>query len=402
MLQERKCFYCGYKKQLAEFSHEHIWPDALGGNYLPDFWKTNHVCRTCNNTSGVFVDGAFIKGFAVTGERANDALSYLPSDQPTGALPLNYLGVVQNVQSADGEVVDFWVCAPGANVLHIRMEEKEDTWNAYAGGDPRRGSKKSKAGRVIVSFTSAEPYWVCTSLQSVLQHFPNAKRFVTNLELPANATKFWELDPSDAQQADDLRIVREFEELRELGEQVHCQVAIALHADGRFLAKVALAAGYQLFGSDFLTTDYAMELRKGFREADPSKRHNLKIHGSGYLRGVNLGSIGEKLRWPGGWQLAILHLPKKLALVVTAPTGRTMCIQITDDATLIERLGTEYQNGVCWVTIPAAQTAIGPIPYPDYLAHMTQVMEIPELAKLETLRNDPSKLPKTGLEDLSK
>jgi len=239
----------------------------------------------------------------------------------------------------------------------------------------------------------------CTSLQSVLQHFPKARRFVTNLELPADATKFRELDPSDAQQANDLRIVREFEELRERGEHVHCQVAVALHADGRFLAKVALAAGYQLFGSDFLATDYAMELRKGFREADPSKRHHLKIHGSGYLRGVNLGPIGEKLRWCGGWQLAILYLPKKLALVVTAPTGRTMSIQIADDATLLSRLGPEYRDGVCWVTVPPAQTAIGPMPYPDYLAHMIGAAEAPNLAKLEALRSDPSRLPKTGLED---
>jgi len=291
------------------------------------------------------------------------------------------------------------VCAPGANVLHIRMEEKEDTWNAYAGGDPRRGSKSSKAGRVIVSLTSAEPYWVCTSLRSVLQHFPKAKRFVTNLGLPANATKFRELDPSDAQQADDLRIVREFEGLRERGEHVHNQIVIALHADGRFLAKMALAVGYQIFGHNFLATDYAKELRKGFREADPKKRHQLKIHGSGYLRGVHLGKVGDQLRWPGGWQLAILHLSEKLVFVATAPTGRVMCVQITDDASLLDRLGSEYRDGVCWVTVPPAQTAVGPMAYPEYLAHMIGTMKVPSLTALEALRGDPSMLPKSGLEN---
>ncbi|SDF01385.1 HNH endonuclease [Paracoccus isoporae] len=397
MSVERECIYCGHVKEAAAFSHEHIWPDALGGDHLPDFWQTDDVCRSCNSMSGVFVDGAFIKSFPVTEERADDALSYLSPDQPTGALPLHYLGVVQNVRPKDGEVIDFWVTI-GANVLHIRKEE-EDTWNAYAGGDPRRSSKKSKAGRVIVSLTSAEPYWVWTSLRSVLQHFPKAKRFVTNLELPANATKFQELDPSDTQQADDLRIVREFEGLRERGEHIHNQVAIAPRADGRFLAKVALAVGYQLFGYDFTATDYAKELRKGFREADPMKRPQLKIYGSGYLRGVNLGPVGDQLRWPGGWQLAILHLSEKLALVATAPTGRVMCIQITDDVSLLDRLGSEYRVGVCWVTVPPAQTAVGPMAYPEYLAHMIGAIQVPSLTALEALRGDPSMLPKSGLED---
>jgi hypothetical protein len=395
MSQERDCIYCGRAKQASEFSHEHIWPDALGGNQLPDFWKTDDVCRSCNNTSGVFVDGGFIKSFAVTGERANDALSFLPPDKPTGALPLNYLGVVQNVRPTDGEAIDFWVCAPGANILHLRSEEREDTWNAYAGGDPRRGSKKSNAGRVIVSLTSAEPYWVCTSLRSVLRHFPNAKLFVTNLALPPNTVKFQQLDPADPQQANDLRIVHEFEALQERGERIHNQLTIALHADGRFLAKVALAVGYKLFGHRFLATEYAIELRKGFREANPKKRHQLKIRGSGYLRGVNLGPLTEKLRWPGGWQLAILLLSEKLTLIVTAPTGRMMCIQITDDVDLLGRLGSEFREGVCWVTVPPAQVAVGPMPYPEYLAHKIGESEVSSLATLEALLIDPSALPKT-------
>ncbi|TDL79764.1 HNH endonuclease [Palleronia sediminis] len=396
MSVERECIYCGQTKEATEFSHEHIWPDALGGDHLPDFWHTNDVCRSCNSMSGVFVDGAFIKSFPVTAERANDALSYLSPDQPTGALPLNYLGVVQNVRPPEGEVIDYWVCT-GAKVLHIRMDGKEDMWNAYAGGDPRRSSKKSKAGRVIVSLTSAEPYWVCTSLRSVLQHFPKARRFVTNLKLPENATKFQELDPSDAQQADDLRIVREFEALPKRGERVDAQVAIALSADGRFLAKVALAVGYQLFGRDFIASDHAKELRKGFREADPKKRQQLKIHGSGYFPGVDLGPVGDQLRWPGGWQIAILRLPEKLALVTTAPTGRVMCIQITNDASLLDRLGSEYQDGVCWVIVPPARTAVGPIAYPEYLAHMIGAVHVPSLTALEALRGDPSMLPRSRL-----
>lgn len=117
MTDSRTCIYCDEQKPAEEFSLEHIWPDALGGDHLPEFWRTDDVCRRCNNISGLFVDGAFIKSFAISGERANDALSYLPPDRPTGAIPLSYLGTVQNVTTADDEVVDLGSFAGGGGEL---------------------------------------------------------------------------------------------------------------------------------------------------------------------------------------------------------------------------------------------------------------------------------------------
>lgn len=268
----KNCIYCGFDKPENEFSDEHIWPDALGGDFLPPFWRTDHVCGKCNSASGVFVDGAFIKSFFVAGERAIDALEYLDPDKPTGILPLSYLGTIQNIATQEGEVADFLVCAPGANIVHFRKASEEDTWDAYAGGDPRRRSKRSKAGRVLVGFNSAEPYWVCTALSSVKGHFPKAEKFVTNLELPPTAKHFRELDPKDSQQAADLQFFNEIEANSTRGEWLHNRIAIAVGADGRFLAKLALAVGYKLFGARFLQTSYGLDLRKAFREANPDTR----------------------------------------------------------------------------------------------------------------------------------
>ena len=170
----KTCIYCGKDKSEEEFSGEHIWPDALGGDFLPQFWRTDDVCGKCNSMSGVFVDGAFIKSVFVVGERTHDAHDYLNPDNPTGILPLSYLGIIQNITTQEDEVADFWVCAPGANIVHFRKASEEDTWDAYAGGDPRRQSKRAKAGRVLVSFTSPEQYWVLTALSSVKHHFAKA------------------------------------------------------------------------------------------------------------------------------------------------------------------------------------------------------------------------------------
>ncbi len=65
----KTCIYCNKEKDDSEFSLEHIFPDALGGALLPDaIFKTNDVCIACNSTSGLFIDGPFIKNWFLTND----------------------------------------------------------------------------------------------------------------------------------------------------------------------------------------------------------------------------------------------------------------------------------------------------------------------------------------------
>ena len=90
---ERRCSYCGRTKLIAEFNLEHIWPDALGGDALPPPWLTEKVCARCNELSGRFVDGEFIKSWFISHERSNAAREYLDWSQPErNWLPLSYMG----------------------------------------------------------------------------------------------------------------------------------------------------------------------------------------------------------------------------------------------------------------------------------------------------------------------
>ncbi|MBF0871911.1 HNH endonuclease [Gluconobacter japonicus] len=395
----KTCIYCGLEKPCNDFSDEHIWPDALGGDFLPTFWRTDDVCGRCNSASGVFVDGAFIKSFFVSIERSFDALDYLDPDKPTGILPLSYLGTIQGITTQEGEVADFWVCAPGANIVHFRTASEEDAWNAYAGGDPRRQSKRSKAGRVAVTLTSAEPYWIRTALSSVKHHFAKADKFVTNLQLPPSAKHFKVLDPNDLQQAADLCFLKDIKATTLRGDYLRNQVAIASNADGRFLAKLALAVGYKLFGAQFLQTSYGLNLRKAFREANHERRLKVPIRGSGYLQSAALGAFEEKLRWPGGWVLLLMQHQNALSLTVQTPSGRSMVIQVTDDSALLGDLGPEYRDGIAWVTVPAAARAVGPIHLPEYLAHQIGQQVSPKLRELDVLRGLRNRLPPTGISD---
>ena len=393
----KTCIYCGLDKPDDEFSDEHIWPDALGGDFLPAFWRTKDVCGPCNNMSGVFVDGAFIKSILIGGERSFDVLDYLNPENPKGILPLSYCGVIRNIPTQEGEIADFWVCAPGANIIHFRTVSEETTWDAYAGGDPRRQSKRSKAGRVVVTLTSEEPYWICTALASVKSHFAKADKFLTNLKLPPAAKHFKELDPADPQQAADRRFFDEFRSKAAQGKQVHAQAVVALGADGRFLAKLALAVGYKLFGAPFLATPSGLNLRRAFREANFTKRRQIPILGSGYLGGVDLGDFRDRLRWPGGWVLLLLRHSKTLSLSVLSPSGRMMVIQVTDDPILLDGAGSEYRDGVVWLTVPQAAKALGPLPFPEYLAHQIGEVSHDELCALEAMRGQRDRLPPTGI-----
>ncbi|MGI9250063.1 MAG: HNH endonuclease [Pseudohongiellaceae bacterium] len=390
----QKCIYCG--KTNVNFSHEHIWPAALGGDFLSEHWKTDDVCQKCNNLAGLFVDGAFIRGFFGTAERAHDGLQYLSPTNVERAISLHYMGTVENVTTTPGEVADYWTCV-GANILHLRAKNGKNlstNWGAYVGGDLMRSSRTSHAGRVLVSFTSEEPYWINIALNSIKQQFPKAEIFVTNANLDEKETRFQEMILN----SDDSQVMDQFTKILDSGEHVKCKSMIDPHADYRFLIKLALGVGYKHFGPNFLSTPYAKKLRKGIWEQDRKKLKALQILGTGYLQGGSNDDIIEGLRWPGGWQLVLLDHCNRLSLMVITPSGQKMVIQVTDECEFLDNFKEKYQTGCFWLTVPAVKRAVGPISYADFLAHMTTCDKKHNgLAEIEAMRGDPTKLPPTGI-----
>ena len=281
----KTCIYCGRDKPEADFSDEHIWSEALGGNHLPSVpWRTDEVCRICNNLSGLYVDGSFIKSWAGTAERAMGTLEYLGRDTLGNAvLPLNFLGQLPEVPVADGEIAEYWSGPCGANIIHVRPTDKDDNWAAYAGGDPR--VRKLDAGRAYMALTSEHPFWIAVSLNSFKSHFSKAQRFITNAEVP----KEWshliqEPDLNDAVRARDLQIMAAVNIAAQPGQPpLRCRTITRQDIGTRLLAKLGLALGYKLLGGDFLNTAYAADLRKGLWERNPDNRKAIPVRGSGYL-----------------------------------------------------------------------------------------------------------------------
>ena len=395
------CYYCGDAKPDSEFSLEHIWPDALGGDYLSDIWKTRRVCGKCNSLMGLFVDGAFIKSWFVTNERSWGAEHYIdPADAANARVPLCYMGRLNSDKIAKGEMAEYWAGPCGANIIHIHPHLEEETWDTFSGGHPKKSGKRSLAGRVYVALTSEDPFWIIATLISVKAHFKKADLIVTNMELPPTARRFVELDRSNPDHVKDLPVVDPVITAGQTDQSVNVQMAASLDLGSRFLCKIALGIGSQLLGEDFVSSPYANVLRSGLWERNAAKRQSLPVKGQGFHGQTELGDLEKRLSRPGAWSLLLIVTQSGLALSSGAPSGRTMTILVCDDPILIAQLDQSYEVGQYWVTVPVIKTACGPLALPDVLAHVTKTISNTELQALDQQVRDPNDLPPcTGTPD---
>jgi hypothetical protein len=391
----KKCVYCGKDTPLANFSDEHIWPDALGGDSLDPFWRTEDVCKRCNNLSGLFVDGAFIKGMFGSSERAVGASEYIDVTKPdTVILPLYYCGQLKSTALASDEIAEYWAGPCGANILHIRPADMNDQWASYTGGDPR--AKDIAAGRAYMAIVSSHPFWLHVSFNSFKSHFKRARRTVTNVQLNPPAAEYpgtYILDPDDPTAARDMNVMDEVISAGKENRPLKASLVIKLDTGTRMLAKLALAVGYKLFGLQFLDSEYANTLRLGLWERDANKRKKYPVYGTGYLGQQPFRDLKGLLNWPGGWLLFLKVSLGKLMFFILTPTGKAMSVMVTDSPVFLETLDESFTEGNAWLTIPSLSRSEGPIYLPSYLAHRAGVRRISVLKAIEAMRVDRSSLP---------
>lgn len=379
------CSYCLKAKSIAERSDEHIWPESLGGDPLGWPWRSNQVCRFCNNVAGQWVDAAFVRSWFGSHERRSDTELYLDPRAPHKAVaPFAYMGTYSHAELRDEETAELWLGPAGETILHVRPRH-EEVWDVVTGGKPTK--KRSEGGHAYLAFTSAEPFWVHVALWSFQRHFKFATRTLSNANMPVMARPLTPVNPHDAEQARHLRI------LESTRGEVKTQSVLAVDFSSRFLAKLALGLGRETLGDAFLETPYARLLSHALWERDFERRQAIAVLGSGFFGELSKRLEGLSLSWPAGWLLITQTSNERRLLTIVTPSGKAMAIQVSDDPELIDTSGAWSKDGQVFLAIPPAGEAIGSIPLPDYLAFLTGVGRHPELERLKSLQRDRMALP---------
>jgi HNH endonuclease len=390
----KTCVYCGQIKPDEDFTLEHIWPDALGGAFLPALFRTTDVCQRCNNVAGLFVDGAFLKSWPGQAERFTGAYDFVDLDvNSNSVVPLAYMGPISDAPKVNDDIYEMWLGPCGSHVVHARTKsDDEDKWATYAGGDAI--ASKKKPGRVYISLTTEHPGWIALALRSVKAHFSKESRYIVNAELPPEWKNLASaIEQDDAQQANDLNVVQFVQNASSDEKHVRHGLKLSVDPDHRLLAKLALGIGYTLFGQKFLHTAYAGYLRQGMREKDRVKRAQLPIRGVGFLNSVSSNAL-RVLAFPGAWVIQLKIVETFFMLSIVTPLGNSMIIVISDSQELWnETIFEPYQEGVFYVVVPAAATAVGPISTSDYLSHISKQRPFPSLAQIEAKKINPASLP---------
>lgn len=250
------CLYCGDEKSENEKSLEHAIPQFMGGEFAPQQYMLQNVCKQCNNRLGLFVDAAYAKSWFVTNglSIAAHKLYTTLTDQP---LPLVCIGLskISGLIIDDEQVAEHWTGPSGETIIWLRANDER--LHGYSGGNPI--DKKKKPSTAYLCLTGQDPVRWQIGIASFLQMFKHKK--VRKILCAKIIGQTEELPGFDVRTMDDESNVETI--MAALNANgVGCQASFNLRFDQRFLAKMALGVGYSLFGEPYLDTDIAKEARK--------------------------------------------------------------------------------------------------------------------------------------------
>jgi hypothetical protein len=363
---------------------EHIFPQSLGGALCGSLFKTNQVCKRCNNVSGIFVDGAFIKSFFRTNDEAVAIRQYLDLDGK-GTVPFAYMGTVQDlaVQNAN-DACELWLGPCGERVYHFH-EKDDPRFDTFTGGDPL--ARRKRPGRAYLVLTSQESKWTSLTIRSFAANFAKAERYAVNFAVQGDGADKFIRTPNDAAKTEITLILAK-------ADDTHLsKVALDLGFETRFLAKLALSLGHKVIGEGYSNSTYAKHLRSALWERDPQKRALIPARGTGFLASNN-PTLDEIVSWPGGYTLMLRIQEPFLALSLHLPSGRGMHIAISDEPGIWPpKARRVYAEGQIFIVLPQLPSFVGPVPLPAYLAHKFGRQADQRLSALEKRRIDPATLP---------
>lgn len=387
-----KCVYCADSRDNQNLSLEHIWPKALGGAQGGELFRTDRVCKTCNNLAGIWVDGAFLKGWFTNVEIATSR-EFIDPKVP-GPLPLVYMGLDEEFPVEPGYICEYWAGPAGEHIYHTHTED-DDRWFGFGGGDFIK--RKKNAGRVYLYLTSDVPYWVVTALKSFLAHFDGLKTrnfCLTKIEGSLSTKlldQFIDTGVATNIEAREINWVR----TRSPTGRKPNKLQIYLRFSDRFLAKIALGVGANILGDAFAQSDYAGELRKLLWPSRQVEEDNPVVYGTNYWKVNGLSKVRDFIGLKGAWNILLKSSASEFTIGVGTPSGKWMTTVVSNDSSLLtDEIHNRYDDGVIHFVIPQRGIFTNGILLPTVLLHTMKIEHCAELDALEALRCPVDQIPK--------
>ncbi len=379
------CIYCWGRSGDPSFSLEHIWPQSLGGAFMPDLFKTDQVCKRCNSLAGQFVDGAFLKSWFLAAENTSAAHRYLDKDKPS-AMPLFYHGVSEDFPCAPEETCERWIGPSGDHIYHIHTKD-DDRWDTFAGGDVIKRNRDP--GRAYMALTSEHPYWFATSALSFLARFEGARhRLLSQVEGLDFGPKL--LNPFQEPISDVERDEVNF--ILNMPNWQSAKVPMQIDFAERFLCKLAIGLAYKALGHGVMETPYVTELRRGLWTTGFQERQTLRVRGKNFWSQTDDQHALDMLHWSGAWVISLNAFPDGFAITVITPGGRHLGILATEGHKgWAPEAGPIYSPGQVYLVVPQRQTVVGPLPmtvYSSFKAGLDRNQHLEQLRAMETQISD--------------
>ncbi len=384
-----KCIYCGIEKEDKFKSLEHIFPQSAGGgNLLTEKpFRTRNVCKTCNSTLGLYVDGLFLRSWLYSNLKTLDLDKFIDLYQGT-ILPLSYMGIIDNL-SNDEFLCDYWLGVSGESIFHIHSNY-DDKFITQIGGNVI--NRKKNPGTVYYIPSNINSPWGLTCLKSLKDQFNRQRIIGLNTKIVNGTIKIFD-EPIESEKNKWNELKQYLNDNYNENEYVKATVRSKIGFEHRFLAKLAIGIGYNLLGPSYLQTNSYMDLRKMLWSQDLTQREELKIHGSDFSNNIELEEPLKSICRNDCATIMISIDGDIYSLIVSFGGKLNFSIMFLDPQKETSPKFTHSKTCNIYYVFKQIGKAFGPFSDVELISHITNTNPIAELRYIDNLKSNPCPLP---------
>lgn len=339
-----------------------------------------NACTICNNRLGLFVDASYAKSWFVTNGMTAAAWQLYTglADSP---LPLVCIGKTEitGLVVPPDHVTEHWIGPSGETIVWVRYEDERTFW--YSGGNPT--DRKRKPSSAYLFLTSQDSTRWQMGIASFLDAFKSKKiRKILGTQVAglSSSSTLPGFDVADAQEISSVAAIRAALATQTLLANLRFNTKF----DQRFIAKMALAVGYSLFGESYLTTAHAHEARKG---CWPTASSQSMLRGASSLAHQADSHYAQLTGYPGAVALCVTHTRSCYVLNVTIDQKLPFTVELAPST--LNSGWVDREMGYVLLLFPQIRRAVE-LTLPELIAHSSGAARNAELDKIDAIRSQAS------------